>query len=309
MQCSWATCSSYYELYFLSLQWVATPTGNSSCPQSVMVSSATDDWLITQYINSTLSSGTSATEVDVHIQFTCTGNCSSNLDLVYYPTNTEQSPSELTALRDSFVRVNPVLNGRNRVTGFTTTSGFYLAIQATGNISVTINQISIILTVCGERTVNLISFPEAYASSVAGSCSANSMPSGSGAVNGTCGNDGMWTTSSSCVCNAGYFLDNDACTGTDIHIACRCSVYIFIISGWLKCVHYYTSIIPSPNVILFLQVVQLKLINPLLEIRHVLLVHKTVRLYLSVAQSVFVNQTICDPIPMLLLKTAQVIWL
>ena len=66
------------------------------------------------------------------------------------------------------------------------------------------------------------------------------------------------------------------------------------------------TIIPSPNVLLFLQLVQLKLINPLLEISHVLLVHKTVRLYLWEAQSAHVYQTICDPIPMLLPKTAQV---
>lgn len=215
----------------LSLQWVATAaTGDLNCHQTVMVSNATDDWLITQYINTTLSSGRSATEVEVDIRFTCTRNCLSNLDLFYYPTNTEQSG--LDALRDnSFTRVGQVMNGSNPVTGITT-SGFYLAIRAERNIFVTVNQISIILTVCGEGTVSLISFPEAYATatSVAGSCSANSVPSDSAALTGICRNNGVWDASSSCVCDAGYFLDNDACTGTDIHVACMCPVYIFIIS-------------------------------------------------------------------------------
>ena len=195
-----------------------------------MVNNASDDWLITQYINTTLSNGITAIDLDVDIQFTCTGNCSSNLDLFYHPTNIVLSQSELVALRDnSFTRTAPVINGSNPVSGITT-PGFYLAIRAIGDISVTVNRISIITTVCGEETVNLINFPEAYAraTSMNGSCSTNSEPSGSEPLTGTCGNDGMWTASSLCNCSAGYSLNNDACTGTDI---------IYNV-----CVQYYTCL-------------------------------------------------------------------
>ena len=207
-------------------------TGESRCPQRVMVSNAVDTRLITQYINTTLSSGRSASEVEVDIQFTCTGDCSTSLHLLYYPTNTEQN---LTALpSDSFTLIGPVVNGSNPVTGITA-AGFYLSVQATGSISVIIHRISVIATFCGEQTVNLISFPEAYPTTTleAGSCSiANSEPMGGGVLTGTCGNNGNWATSSSCVCSAGYFLDNGACTGTNIYVACAqictCTVHAHI---------------------------------------------------------------------------------
>lgn len=190
-----------------------------------MVSNASDDWLITQYINTTLSSsGIPATDLVVDIRVTCTGDCLSNLDLLYYPSDTVVPQSDLIALRDnSFIRIGPVINGSNSVNGITR-AGFHLAIRATGGISVTVNQISIITTVCREDTVNLINFSEAY-TTANGSCSANSEPSGSGSLTGTCGNDGMWTASSSCVCSAGYFLDNSTCTGTDI------IYYIYVVGG------------------------------------------------------------------------------
>ena len=190
--------------------------GEGTCSQNVMVCNASDDWLITQYINTTLGIGLMASEVQVDIIFSCTGDCSSGLDLFYYPIDTEQSQSVVTTLPDnSFIRVGQVSNGSNTVTGITT-AGFYLAVRATTTVCVTVHQISIILTVCGEDTVNLITFPEAYASTtynMTDSCSANSEPSGSESLTGTCGDNGMWTTSSSCVCSPGHFLENDVCTG------------------------------------------------------------------------------------------------
>ena len=187
-------------------------TGDTNCPQRVMVSNATNDWLITQYINTTLSSGESASDVEVNIQFTCTGSCSSNLALLYYPTNT---PLEFTALSiNMFMSIGQAMNGTNPVTGINT-SGFFLAIQAMGAIFVTVDQISIIPTICRAETINLINFPEAYpiATNRVGSCTADSEQS-SGSLTGSCGINGMWETSSSCVCIAGYFMQNDSCTGT-----------------------------------------------------------------------------------------------
>jgi hypothetical protein len=185
-----------------------------------MVSNATDDWVITQYINTTLSSGESASEVGVNIQFTCTGDCSTSLTLLYHPTST---PSEFLGSSNMFTPVDPVINGSNLLRGITT-SGFFLAIQATGDISVTVNQISIILTICREETVNLTRFPVAYSTAnlTAGTCSADSEPSmrsSESSLTGTCDSNGMWVTSSSCVCSAGYFLQDDLCTGTGIPVA------------------------------------------------------------------------------------------
>ena len=231
-------------------------TGDTNCPQNVMVSNAINDWLITQYINTTLSSSESANDVEVNIQFTCTGNCSSNLALLYYPTNT---PLEFSI--NMFMSIGQAMNGINSVTGINT-SGFFLAIQAMGAISVTVAQISIIPTICRAETINLINFPEAYptATSRVGSCTAGSEQSGGSPI-GSCGSNGMWETSSSCVCIAGYFLQNDSCTGT--RHSCTCTrrikhvfiVYIFIIGGWwLKCLsmplHTCTYLTPFPNIFL-----------------------------------------------------------
>ena len=158
----------------LSLQWMPVITGDTNCQQRVMVSNATDDWLITQYINTTLSSGEFASDIEVNIQFTCAGNCSSNLALLYYPTNT---PLEFTALSiNMFMSIGQAMNGTNPVTGIST-SGFFLAIQAMGAISVTVDQISIIPTICRAETINLINFPEAYPTAtnrVGGNCTADS---------------------------------------------------------------------------------------------------------------------------------------
>jgi hypothetical protein len=184
-----------------------------------MVSNATDDWVITQYINTMLSSGESASEVEVNIQFTCTGDCSTSLTLLYHPTST---PSEFLGSSNMFAPVDPVINGSNLLRGITT-SGFFLAIRATGDISVTVNQISIVLTICREETVSLIRFPVAYSTaiSIAGTCSADSELSNGSSLTGTCGSKGMWATSSSCICSAGYgyFLQNDSCTGTSIPVS------------------------------------------------------------------------------------------
>ena len=190
-------------------------TGDTNCPQRVMVSNATDDWLITQYINTMLSSGESASDVEVNIQFTCTGNCSSNLALLYYPTNSPTAPSI-----NLFMSIGQAMNGTNPVTGINT-SGFFLAIQATGAISATVNQISIIPTICRAETINLVRFLEAYPTATVsvGNCTAGSEQSG-GPLTGSCGINGMWETSSSCVCIAGYFLQNDSCTGTSHSCTC-----------------------------------------------------------------------------------------
>ena len=185
-----------------------------------MISNASDDWLITQYINTTLDSGINASELVVDIQFTCMGNCSTYLDLLHYSVDSEQSQP----FNGPFVKIGPVSSGSNRVTGINTT-GLYLALQATGTVSVTVNRISIILTVCEEETISLINFPLAYSStsSVSGSCLANSNSSGS--PTGTCGASGTWTTSSSCVCDSGYFLDSGTCKGTYAVYTCTCSYF------------------------------------------------------------------------------------
>lgn len=174
----------------------------------------------------------------VSIQFTCTENCSSNLDLLYYPTNTELGLPPL----NSFMLVGQAQNGNNQLTGIST-SGFYLAIRAMGGITVTIDRISVTATVCREDTVNLISFPEAYPSSTAvdGSCSDVNSEQGpdSGGLTGMCSSNGIWITSSSCVCRAGHFLDNVACSGTDIRVACTCTVHTLIIGGWCSVSYVY----------------------------------------------------------------------
>ena len=187
-------------------------SGEGNCLQSVMVCNSTNDWLITQFINTTLDSGVRPSEVQVDIR--CTGGCpSSGLELWYNPTNTVTStPSDPQA---TFTTIGAVTDGTNTVTGLGNVAGFHLALRAL-TVCTTIEQISIISSVCSGTTVNLITFPESYAinSPITGQCIENSEQSGSGALTATCGSsDGTWTSTASCVCSSGYFLDNGVCSG------------------------------------------------------------------------------------------------
>lgn len=150
-----------------------------------------------------------ASAADVNIR--CSGGtCPTGLQLRIYSTSTELDPA---GRLDDFGSGTTVANGNNQVTGLTM-SGFYLALQAEMNACVTINQISIVLTVCSEESIALVTFPESYASGdeVTGVCAANSQQN-AGSLSATCESSGSWSTSSSCVCSPGYFLDGNDCTG------------------------------------------------------------------------------------------------
>ena len=187
--------------------------GETDCPQFVMICNSSDDWLITQYINTTLNNGVRANEVQVNIR--CTNGCPpTGLKLWYYSTNNAMLDRGRVS-ESTFTQIGPVVDGNNRVPGLTSMDGFYLAFQASSSVCVTIERIYIILSVCSETTTNLVTFPESYAmnSSVTGQCSDNSEPSGSEPLTGTCEINGEWTTTSSCVCSAGFFLDSGVCSG------------------------------------------------------------------------------------------------
>ena len=180
----------------------------SNCEQNVTICNSTNDWLITQYIDTTLN-GMTASELQVTIS--CSGGtCPSGLMLQQYLTNTEVNQQSIAV--NSFSAVGEVVNGNNSLTGLTT-SGFYLAIRAESGACVTIDQVSIIVSVCNEETINLVTYLASYSPStqVSGECAANSQTSST--LSATCETTGSWTTSSSCQCNAGYFLDSGVCTG------------------------------------------------------------------------------------------------
>lgn len=184
-----------------------------------MFCNSSADWLITQYINTTLNNGMRANEVKVNID--CTNGCpTAGLNLWYYSTNDamlDRGTSERTL---NFTQIGSVVDGENRVSGLTSMDGFYLAIQASSSsVCVTIERIYIIPSVCSEMTTNLVTFPESYAvnSPVIGQCSNNSEKSGSETLYATCEINGEWSTTSSCVCSAGYFLDSGVCSGNYNH--------------------------------------------------------------------------------------------
>lgn len=194
-------------------------TGEHGCFQTVMIDNATDgDWLITQYIDTTLSSGMSLNEVQVNIDLrfsdTCMGTCL--LQLHIYETDVENNTGQgRTRLTDGRYRMSGnISNGINTVRSINA-SGFYLGIRASGGTSVTINQISIRHTICPENTINFVAYPVSYASAseVNGICLDNSQ-SLSGMPTEMCGDDGTWSSSSSCVCSSGYEVENDVCTGS-----------------------------------------------------------------------------------------------
>lgn len=187
--------------------------GTTDCSQFAMICNSSDDWLVTQYINTTLNNGMKANVVEVNIR--CTNGCpAAGLNLWYYSTNDAMLDRGRVS-ESTFTQIGPVVDDINRVSGLTSMDGFYLAFQASSSVCVTIERIYIIPSVCSETRTNLVTFPESYSvnSPVIGQCSNNSQPSGSEALNGTCEINGEWTTTSSCVCSAGYFLDNGVCAG------------------------------------------------------------------------------------------------
>ena len=180
----------------------------SNCEQSVTICNSTNDWLITQYIDTTLNSMTAS---ELQVTISCSGGtCPSGLTLQQYSTNTEVNQQNISV--GSFSAVGDVVNGNNGLTGLNTT-GFYLAIRAESDDCVTIDRVSIIVSVCSEETINLVTYSASYTSStsVRGECAANSQTSST--LSATCETTGSWTTSSSCQCSAGYFLDSGVCTG------------------------------------------------------------------------------------------------
>lgn len=153
-----------------------------------------------------------ASEVDVNIR--CANNCpATGLNLWYYSTN--NAMLERGGVPENTFTQIGLVHGANRVSGLTNMDGFYLALQASSLVCVTIEQIYIVATVCSEVTTNLVIFPESYAvnSPVTGQCLNNSEPSGSEELTATCENNGQWNTTANCVCSAGYFLHSGVCLG------------------------------------------------------------------------------------------------
>ena len=193
-----------------SLQWTTAPNGDANCAQTVTICNSTDDWLVTQYINTILDSGVRATQLPVEIS--CTGNCSL-LELWIYQTNDANIDRTVVNLTATFTMVESVSS--TVMLNALAMDGFYLAVRAQSGACATINQLSITATVCSEETINLVTYPITYALSgpVIGSCLVDSEPSDGGALTATCGSDGQWTTSASCMCSPGHTLNNDVCVG------------------------------------------------------------------------------------------------
>lgn len=173
-----------------------------------MICNSTDDWLATTYINSTLENGVMATELPVDIA--CTGDCSS-LELWAYQTNDASLDRSAVDFATVYTMVGPVSS--TVTVRELTMGGLYLAVRAQDNACATINQLSVIVDVCNEETVNSVTFPTSYSStdSVAGSCIDNSEPVG--VLTATCGSGGVWSTTASCVCSAGHTLETGTCVG------------------------------------------------------------------------------------------------
>ena len=192
-------------------QWTAS-FQSDNCLQSVMICNSTDDWLATTYINSTLESGVMATELPVDIA--CTGDCSS-LELWAYQTNDATLNRSAVDFASVYTMVGPVSS--TVTVSELTMRGLYLAVRAQNNACATINQLSVIVDVCDEETLNSVTFPTSYSSndSVAGSCIDNSEPFGppTAIPTATCGSRGVWSPTSSCVCSAGHTLETGTCVG------------------------------------------------------------------------------------------------
>ena len=260
-------------------------TGETGCLQHVMICNSSDDWSITEYFKTTLDSGMRANEVQVNAM----------LDRGRVPES-------------MFTQIGPVVDGNNGVSGLSM-DGFYLAIQASSSVCVTIERIYIISSVCSETIINLIIFPESYAmnSPVNGQCSNNSERSGSEALNATCESNGEWTTTSSCMCSAGYFLDNGVCSGN--YIDCmrkgfsRCNDIVQSHDGSLMS---NTSVSQNAPIFSCLQRVLWGPIKTWLEIGHVLSVLLTVLLRLWATKCVIVRLTMYDPLLLVLVMAVQV---
>ena len=201
-----------------------------------------ENWLITQHIRRELAGGRRLRKVTVQIDLTLNGcditnQCRQTFDVYKWQTSTINSTeARNTGNYENVGRVTPpITTGDTSNTEFQdiildSENGFYLAVFDLGTC-IGIERILVLYYVCPEETSQLISRPEAieYESLpeedrfVDGECVENSSTERGGNPLLICGRMGQWQVVIPCLCDPGYELVQDQCSGT-----CTCTFILHV---------------------------------------------------------------------------------
>ena len=209
-----------------------------------------ENWLITQHIRRELAGGLRLRKVTVQIDLTLNGcdisnRCRQTFDVYKWQTSTINSTeARNTGNYENVGRVTPpITTGDTLNTEFQdiildSENGFYLAI-VDFSTCIGIQRILVLYYVCPEETSQLISRPETIESIslseidtfVDGECVVNSSTERGGNPLLICGRMGQWQVVIPCLCDSGYELVLDQCSGTCTYI------YMYTCTRTCTCVH------------------------------------------------------------------------